>query len=117
MDWKLGGLTILFSLSAGAASDWPEGAEQAVADSCMMEGIAGKETTAEEIRLVKAFCKCYAAQTAMGIPFAEAQRLARAGQAAAAEEDMSPAAQKLRARIEVACEKPIKALDAAIGKK
>jgi len=98
-------------LTANAfASDWPEGAEEAMQDACFNEGMQGhgKDATAEQIRAARAACACYAKTMAETVPFKEVQKVA--GKDSAYAMDLSPAGRRLSVKIEMACGKLFEAI-------
>lgn len=104
------GFSCMLLTSNGFASDWPEGAQEALQDACFNEGMQGhgKDATAEQIRAARAACGCYAKTMAETMPYKEVKKVAETKSGYAM--DFSPAGRRLNLKLEMACGKLFEAI-------
>jgi hypothetical protein len=104
MDRALGAvLALVVSGAVFADTDWPEEAVSGLRVGCVGQGAAGKDASSEQIKAANAFCECYANTMASNIPYADMVKIAKKGEQAGAEMDLTPAGNRLKAALEVKC--------------
>ena len=104
MDRALGAVLALLVTSASiAGTDWPDDAVSALRLECLGDVASGKNASADQIKAANAFCGCYATTMAANVTYADMAKIAKKGEKAGAEMDLSPAGNRLKTALELQC--------------